>query len=223
MLRQFVNCSEQVFQTCAELNGLIYGRLKIGSYYSLASHKLPPLIEQFNTLYPGIQIDWVEDGLRNLFLMLKENRLDCCFVGEPLAPEIDFLPLMGDKIVAWLPPNHPLAQETAFPIRELEHEPFIAMASEKRDIVGRILDKCHFKLNIRYTTQEACTAYRMVEAGLGISANNFLTNKEWGGWVAVLPFAPPETVMIGAAMSKNSRPSPAVVRLVDFMKEHWDE
>ena len=222
LIRQFVNCREQILQTCAELNGLVSGRLKIGSYYSVAAHKLPKLIEQFSNVYPGIQIDLVEDGLQNLMAMLKGNCLDCCIIGDPQDNEVDFLPLMEDQIVAWLPLTHPLAKAPSFPISELSNGPFITMIEEKRDIVNRLIERYSLQLNIRYSTRDAYTTYRMVAAGLGISANNALTNQDWPDDVAVLPLDPPQTVPIGLAVPVEQQLPPAVVRFINFVKDHWE-
>lgn len=37
----------------------------------------------------------------------------------------DWLPVYRDELVAWLPPEHPLAAAKAFPIEALGREPFI--------------------------------------------------------------------------------------------------
>ena len=221
LIRQLVNHNERIFQTCAELNSLICGTLKIGSYYSVASHKLPELLGKFTTLYPGIRIELTEDGEEELLTMLKENRIDCCFIGDPPKDEIHFLPLMEDEAVVWLPRHHLFASQPAFPVEALNDEVFIAMNREKSGIVNRLISKYQIHLNIRYTTHDAYTAYRMVEAGLGISVNNLLTNKQWSGNVVILPLIPHIPVSIGLALSGTAQTSPAASRFIHFIKENW--
>lgn len=222
-IRRFLASGEQIAQLCGELNGLVRGRLRIGCYYSVAAHKLPLIVGNFNKQYPGVQVELVEDGVERLQSMLKDHSLDCGILGDPGDPALDFSPLMVDQVVVWLPKDHPLAGEPFFPVDALVEYPFIAKPKEKSDMLNRIVEKYGLTLDIRYRSQDSYTVYRMVEAGLGISTNNRLTNQQWRGKVAVLPLSPPQAVAIGLALPRDHPLSPAGRRFADFVAEHWEQ
>ncbi|MGC2874085.1 LysR family transcriptional regulator [Ihubacter sp. mB4P-1] len=222
LLRQFIKSGEQIEQRCSELNGLICGELRIGSFYSVASHKLPKLIKKFICKYPGIQIHIEEDGMTKILSMLKENRLDCCFSIVPDDSDVDFIPLFEDRVVVWLPKHHLFAKSEAFPVHLLADYPYISMVDGKNPIVNSILNRYNLTTKTCYTTQDSYTAFRMVEAGLGISANNELTCEKWDGDVTILPFDPPQQISIGLALPKNQKLSPVVSRFTEFIKREWN-
>lgn len=89
-------------------------------------------------------------------------------------------------------------------------------------MINSIAKRNNITLNIRYQTQDSYNAFRMVEAELGVNANNSLTNQKWYGTVKVLPLKPPQTTTIGLPFLKSSQRSPAANRFIGFVKENWN-
>ncbi len=70
-------------------------------------------------------------------------------------------------------------------------------------------------VNDRFAVHDGYIAWRMVEAGLGISVNNLLMSQRWEGNVAVHPLDPPASIELGIAVRSVAAASPAVRALVD--------
>lgn len=222
VMRQLVKCSEDLFQTSAALNGLGCGDLHIGSYYSFAANQLPRLIEKFSGQYPGIHIRIHEYGEARLLQMLDEYRLDCAFVSDLGEMDADFFTLIRDPLVAWVPEGHPLSGYLRIPIGELAEHPFISMVTERNWLIQHIFLKNGITPDISHTSQNPYTVYRMVESGLGISANNYMTGEHWAGRVKIIPLDPPQYVTFGLAVQKKWQQSLLLDRFVNFVKKKYD-
>lgn len=220
-IRQFVRCGNVLTQTCAELNHLICGKINIGSFYSIASNRLPQVIRDFGEQYPGVFLDLAEERSSNLIKLLKADYLDCCFMSDPHDKELDFLCLEKDPIVVWAAKDHPLSALPSVPVRELENYSFISWNHEKGSVISHLCAAFHITLDIKYNSQDAYTIYRMVEQNLGIAANNLLTSDKWSGNISILPLDPPQYVELGIATSKNRRKSAVIDCFIQFIREHW--
>lgn len=74
---------------------------------------------------------------------LNERSVDCCFCAYPEAADFDWIPVFEDELVAWLPKDHPLAHADAFPIENLEKEPFIHTSPNHDTDQDRLLAAFH--------------------------------------------------------------------------------
>ncbi len=221
LIRQFLRCNETILENCADLNHILRGTIHIGSYYSVAAHKLPRLIHSFSNLYPNIQLNLVEDGMKNLLDQLKLGNLDCCFLPNPESSNLLFYPLIQDQLTIWLPREHPLAAQDKVSVYELEKYPFISMIPEKNIMIEKLCRKYDLILDIRYTSCDSYTIFRMVEENLGISANNELTSRHWMGDIVTLPLDPPQLIQIGLVTLKSHKNSNILNRFLDYTKQNW--
>ncbi|WP_188455850.1 LysR family transcriptional regulator [Virgibacillus oceani] len=85
--------------------------------------------------------------------------------------EIEVIPLYEERLVALLPPQHPLIQKNNITINELEHEDFIVCKEgyQTRSDILNAFRKSGIKPNIQIEIERFETACRMVEEGLGIT------------------------------------------------------
>ena len=105
-IREIVHYNEQVSQVSAEIRELLTGTLNVGTYPSIAACWLPEIIKRFNFCYPGIHINVLEGGNTDFVSWLRKRRIDCCFITNRKY-EGDWVKLMDDKFMAWLPEAHP--------------------------------------------------------------------------------------------------------------------
>ena len=59
-LRDLVQCDDRLRQVCSKIQGVLTGKVRIGSYYSISAHWLPPVIGRFHRDFPGVQIELME-------------------------------------------------------------------------------------------------------------------------------------------------------------------
>ena len=214
ILREMVRCNELAFQTSAEIRGLSVGNLMIGAFYSVASSWLPKIIKAFQADYPKIYVNTLECSDDVLLEWLEEGRIDCCFFSNGNANS-DWIPLKMDKVVVWLPKDHPNANLAAFPIRDFAGAPYIETMQGSDPLIKSLAELDEFSPDVRFTTRDFYTTYAMVSAGLGISVNNELLGKNWSGDVVILPLDPPRYLPIGIVVKSLKDASPATKKFID--------
>lgn len=219
VFRELVRWNEQAYQLSAEIRGLAVGNLTIGTYYSVAICWLPKIIKKFQEDYPGIRINTMEATNIELIALLEAHRLDCCFFSEYPSINSDWIPLKEDRLVAWLPKDHPKAGLPAFPLQDINGASFIIPMQGHDTDVDRLLKQEGLSPDIRFTTADENTTFAMVEAGLGISLNNELTTKKLMGEVVVKPLDPPRSVLIGIAVPSLADASPAAKKFIAYAKQ----
>ena len=123
-LRELLLAEKRVHEEIAAVKGLVMGELTIGSYFSISTTWLPPLLKHFSDAYPAITLSTVEGTDQELVTRLKDGTLDCAFLSQH-SYDGDFFPLMETEFVAWLPPEHPLASRDTVTAEDITKEPFI--------------------------------------------------------------------------------------------------
>jgi DNA-binding transcriptional LysR family regulator len=214
--REIVRAGRVASETGAEIRGAVSGVLTIGGYYSVSSIWMPSIFKSYLKRYPGVRIILREGGNREMTRWLNERSVDLCFSGKPSADAVcDWMPLRDDELVVWLPKGHPRAMDAAYPIKELENEAFITTLQSQDTDIDRFLAAECLSPDIRFSTADVYTTYRMVEEGLGVSLNNRLTTSRWNGDVVLLPFDPPRYISLGIAVPSMNELSPAAKRFVE--------
>ncbi|MBQ9833103.1 MAG: LysR family transcriptional regulator [Clostridia bacterium] len=217
--REIVRAHQYALEVSSDIRGTMSGVLTIGSYYSVAAVLLPTIITNFQHMFPNVRINLKEGGNREMTRWLNERSVDCCFCAEPSPGTIcDWIPIQEDDLLVWLPSNHPKAHLDAFPIRDIEDEPFIMTMPDQDTDLDRLLSSESLKPDIRFSTADAYTTYCMVSAGLGVSLNNRLVTQNWTGSVVTLPFDPPHSISLGIAVPSLKDTSPATKKFIDCVK-----
>ncbi len=216
--RDVIRTQRMAEETGASIRGILSGVLRIGCYYSVSSMLLPQVLRQFLADYPGVQIVLLEGTNAELSHMLHDRSVDLCFAAKPSAQTIcEWIPVLDDELTAWLPENHPDAGCLRFPVGKLSDYPFIMIQPGTDTDLDRVFQRAGVHPDIHFETKDAYSAYRMVEAGLGISLNQRLISREWHGKVAAVPFDPPQFVHLGIAIPSLREASPAAKKFVKYI------
>lgn len=108
----------------------------------------------------------LEGGNQEIARWLNEKAVDLCFCAAPDSKtSCDWLPLYQDEMVVWLPKDHPMANQTSYPVAMLSQEKFIHTLPNEDTDQDRLIVAEKLQLNERYTTRDGFTTYNMVEAG----------------------------------------------------------
>ena len=120
-------CREEkrIRQTAADLNSLDSGYIRIGSIQSISYHWLPDILRKFSESYPKITFELYVEGFRPLISNLKTNKLDCIFVSRYSVPGYPFLPLGKDELMLATPKGHPLSEQMAVSLSDVDRQDFI--------------------------------------------------------------------------------------------------
>ena len=214
-IRDVLNQEERMRQTAADINGISVGSVTIGAYSSIATHWLPEVIKEFKTEYPHINIMLMEGIRQEIDGWLEEKRIDVAFTTYKEPMEYEWIPLREDRMLAVLPPDHPRAGDSIYPLSACVDEKFIMPALGRDADVADMMERNNITPNIIYTTLEDFAALAMIEQGMGMSVMNELITLNWQCNVVKIPVYPPEKITMGIAMHSLKKSPPAVKKFVD--------
>ena len=169
VIRKFLRQEDRIFELSAEMNGLLIGSVNIAAYSSIATHWLPAVIGACQRDYPQIHINLLEGIWQEVSGWLDDRTADIGFFSYQEGMPYEWIPLAEDPMLALLPQGHPLADASAYPLKDCEKDDFIMPALGCDDDVEALLARNHVAPNIRYTTIENFSAMSMVEQGLGVA------------------------------------------------------
>lgn len=216
-LRDLVQCDDRLRQVCSKVRGVLTGTVRIGAYYSISVHWLPPVIGKFHQDFPGVQIELLEGHHQMLDELLSQSRIDLCLYSRTLRSGREWIPLRADRMMAVLPPGHRLATSTAFPIGAYADAEMVLSARGGDADVLRVFSKYRLTPTVSYTTEEDHAAIAMVESGLGITMLNELATRGIRTSAVILPLSPDERVELGIALPSYTQTPPAVRRFVEYL------
>ena len=219
-IQSVCNASRDLEEQVAELHGLTRGTIRVGTFTSTSIQWLPELMKDFLGRYPGIQFDlrsgWefaeIEDWIRR-------GQVDCGFVGLPAGPGLDAAFLRRDRLLALLPPDHPLAGAECYPLARFAEDPYIRLSEERDMEIARIFQRQGVRPNVQYTVTDDHAIIAMVENGLGVSIMSELVLRRTPYRIAAKPLDVPQFRDIALAVRSGRAPSPLTARFLQCVKE----
>ncbi len=204
----------------SEIHGVHSGLIRIGAFTSVATGWLPLMIKSFHERYPNIMFQLINGEYNQINTWLHQGIIDCGFLALPAAGDLETRFLLQDSLVVVMPPSHPLAKESCYPISRLEREDFISLKEEQDHEISHFLEQLKQKPNIRYEVSNDFAILAMVECGLGISVVHELILHPNRFGIVKKPFDIPQIRDIGIAVDPGS-PSSTITRLFVKYAEEW--
>ena len=215
-VREFLIQEENLYELASEIKGIITGKIRIGTYSSIAIHWLPWLIKHFQLNYPDIKIHLMEGMHQEITQWLDDGDIDMAFISYKFPMKYKWISLVNDPMIAVLPLNHPMANLKAYPLKACQQESFIMPGLGKDIDVVEMLQNHGLTPKISLSTVGNLATIAMVEQGLGMSIMNQLTTRNWKADVVKLPIDPPQSVSLGIAIPSLRTISPATKRFIDY-------
>jgi DNA-binding transcriptional LysR family regulator len=112
-----------------DVNGLIRGRLVIGMVTACTVTPLFEALAAFHLAHPGVEITLIEDNSDRLVERVRSGAADLALIGASgIAPlGLDALPIVSERLVAAVPPGHPLAGRARATLDEISAYPIVSM------------------------------------------------------------------------------------------------
>ncbi|MGL5434201.1 MAG: LysR family transcriptional regulator [Lachnospiraceae bacterium] len=164
-----------------DMENLQRGRIIFGISSFRGAYMLPPVLKQFNTLYPNVRVDIVEENSIALEEKILDGQIDLAVVALPLKKLNYTIEVMkSDEILIVANRSHPVMEyvrkKDHYPhywvdISQIQHFEFIL--SDYNTILG-IKSRQYFKsvgakVYARNTTITAAMAAAMAREGLGLA------------------------------------------------------
>jgi DNA-binding transcriptional LysR family regulator len=152
--------------------GVLEGRVRVATVYSVGLHTLPPAIKAFLQQHRAVQVRLEYRRTDQIYAACLSGELDFGIVAFPARrAQIEITPLFQDELVLVLPSGHPLARHKTLRVRQLDGAPFVAFDRDipTRRWVDRELRKRRTRVEVTMELDNIETIKRSVEAGLGVS------------------------------------------------------
>jgi len=213
-----------------EMTGDINGTLTIGASTTIAEYMLPTLLGDFKDHYPEITIHLKVSNSDGIVFMVENNTIDLGVVESSVGNKnLVVENCKRDKLVAIVPPGHPLEGKRTVGFSELLEYPFICReeGSGTRGVIDNSLrqlkhSNAALKIAMELGSPEAVKG--AVEAGMGVSVVSRATiRKELRlNTLVELNLDPPLDRPFSFVHQKQKFRSRAMEELLEFARGYCD-
>ncbi|MDN0085696.1 LysR family transcriptional regulator [Crenobacter sp. SG2305] len=202
------------------------GLVSIASIPSAAQYLLPAALASFAGEYPGMCLKVFDEGAQDVLNHVLEGKADfgINFIGGE-DPGIDFQPMFTERYVLVVRKDHPLAVQQSVEWEELVGERLIGVSqrSGNRLLLDHHLASLPERPRVHYEASHLHGAYGMAMAGLGVMVvpELSLTPAYMHTLVGIALGQPQISRTIGLITRVGYKPSPAVMRLIEFTRQEF--
>lgn len=220
--RTMLGALDAIRSTVDAAKGVQRGTIRLASFPLVLATFLPPLLRQFNRLYPGIQVVALEVSDDEVEALLGAGLVDVGVVLNP-APERSAGRLGRDAWVAVLPGGHPLARrsvEEGVTLAELAGQPFVlATGGCSTNARSLAIDAGLQLQDVRVEVREWSSAFTLVRENIGVTLVPEMTLPSQLQGLRVMPLKPRIDREFGLVVAANKPPSAAVQVLLNMLAE----
>ena len=218
-VQDLVNQQRNLEQTIHEINGEVSGTLRIGIFSSVAIHRMPQIMREFQAKYPRVRFELRFGGYDTIAEDILHGRSDCGFLSAPAPENLRFYPLYQDPMQVLLPPQHPLAEKPYLTLAEVKKEPLIMQCKGSDNDMRRVLEQDRMPFTIRHIVNDDFSLIAMVENGFGITIMPEMIPASYKGVFVMRPLVPPQVRVIGIAGPVPAKTSLLTKTFIRFLTE----
>ena len=153
-----------------EMRGLMRGKICIGTFSSVATHVLPPVIARFRADHPDVDYELLMGDYSEIEQWVAEGRCDLGFIPrEPRGVGMTSRPLVQDELMAVVPASSSLADADVVSLADLTNEQFILLERGSDDEITPLFRRAGLTVRSKLSTWDDYAIMAMVEEGLGVS------------------------------------------------------
>ena len=218
--RLMLGALETIRTTVDAAKDIQRGTIRLASFPMVLATFLPPLLRQFNQLYPGIQVVALEVSDDEVETLLSASLIDLGVVLNPPAERSAGL-LGRDSWVAVLPIAHALARRPAnasVSLAELAAQPFV-LATGGCSVNARSLaaDADLELLDVRVEVREWSSAFTLVRENVGVTLVPEMTLPVDRKGLRIVPLTTPIHREFALVVPQGREPSTAVQALLAML------
>nr|WP_055501565.1 LysR family transcriptional regulator [Nonomuraea pusilla] len=127
--RAALAAAASVGQAVGEVTGLIRGGLAVGMVTGCTVTPLFDALAAFHRAHPGVELSLLEDDSDRLVEGVRSGAFDLALVGtaSPAPEGLEAMTIVSERLVAAVPPGHPLAGPRRVTLRDLAEHPIVCM------------------------------------------------------------------------------------------------
>jgi len=220
--RLMLGALETIRQTVDSVRPMLRGTIRLASFPMVLASFLPPLLRQFNRLYPGIEVVALEVSDDEVETLLAAGLVDVGVVLNP-APERNAGPLGRDEWVAVVPAGHPLGlrgTEQGVSLQELTALPFVLATGGCSTNARSLAAEAGLQLqDVRVEVREWSSAFTLVRENLGVTLVPEMTLPAERQGLRVIALQPRIERVFSLVLPAGQTPPAAVQALLDLVAE----
>ena len=201
-----------------DINGLAAGKIRIGTFSSVATHWLPNIIKRFRNDYPNIEFELLLGYYPEIEEWIANGRVDCGFLRLPTKIDAETVFLLRDELFAVLPKGHRLENKEEISLSEICEEPFILLEKGNGAEVSELFDRCGLTPKETIKTLDDYAVMSMVEKGLGVGIMPGLILRRIPYDIVIKKLSVPAYRDIAFAVRDRKTVSLAVKRFEDYLQ-----
>ena len=173
-VKVFLKRGEGLYAVASELNNEIRGKLSLGCMITLAPMLAPRLAHTFTSDNPGVVVETLEGGHKEMLRMLREVDIDVAITYDlPTQDDMSF------EALAKLPPyvlvssQHGLAKKRELSLKDLVSEPMILLdLPYSTQYFNSLFERIHLNPHIHARSRNLEVVRAMVANGYGYTIAN---------------------------------------------------
>ncbi|GAA3750011.1 LysR substrate-binding domain-containing protein [Plantactinospora mayteni] len=170
--RATLAAADTIRQAVGEVTGLIRGQLTVGMIIGCTVTPLFEALEAFHRAHPQVELTLLEGNSDRLVESVRSATIDLALVGTAEAPAgLNALTIVSERLVALVPPEHPLARQETIGLADIAEHPVVCMPEGTgiRTVFDRACAARRVQPTIALQASAAATIADLATRGLGVA------------------------------------------------------
>lgn len=171
-LRRLLDELDSVLDDVRGLGAAARGVVRVASAPTISGGLMPQCLAMARQRHPEIQVHLSDQPQQRAMEAVHGGTVDfAVIVGTDSEPELEQQPLFEERFVLVCPSTHALARRRLLSLKSLEGHPLVLLdhSSGSRPLIDRALATAGISPQIGVDVGHPSTAFRMVQAGLGVA------------------------------------------------------
>lgn len=168
-IRDVANARRMLSEQAANFHGLQSGTIRIGTFTSVSSRLLPPVMKAFKEAHPNLRFELHQGVYSEIEEWVRAGVVDFGFTDASRVTPFVCEPVFRDTMLAVLPEGHPLGENIFVQVGQLKQEPFILLDEGRGGGIVHDMVAAHPEIDVQYHVADDYSILTMVENRLGIA------------------------------------------------------
>ena len=168
-IRDVANAHRMLSEQAANFHGLQSGTIRIGTFTSVSSRLLPPVMKAFKEAHPNLRFELHQGVYSEIEEWVRTGVVDFGFTDASRVTSFVCEPVFQDTMLAVLPEGHPLGENIFVQVGQLKQEPFILLDEGRGGGIVHDMVAAHPEIDVQYHVADDYSILTMVENRLGIA------------------------------------------------------
>ena len=168
-IRDVANAHRMLSEQAANFHGLQSGTIRIGTFTSVSSRLLPPVMKALKEAHPNLRFELHQGVYSEIEEWVRTGVVDFGFTDASRVTPFVCEPVFQDTMLAVLPEGHPLGENIFVQVGQLKREPFILLDEGRGGGIVHDMVAAHPEIDVQYHVADDYSILTMVENRLGIA------------------------------------------------------